>query len=244
MTVAETWVAGVDGCRTGWLAVMRDPNGSRLPRLEVFANFSEILSSTIIPAIIAVDMPIGLPDRTEGPGRVAEQAVRPLLGARQSSVFSIPARAAVMCETYRQACRQAQLLSDPPRKVSRQAFNIFAKIREIDALMTPELNGRIYEVHPEVGFWRLNGERPMSLPKKVRSSPNAPGLDERRTLLQGLGYEPGFLAQAPPRGAGPDDLVDAAVCAVIAERIYRGEARPMPDPPGRDGRGLEVAIWS
>ena len=149
-----------------------------------------------------------------------------------------------MCDDYRDACREALLRSDPPRKVSKQAFNIFPKIREIDSLMDPERAGRIFEVHPEVAFWRLNGERPMALPKKIRNRPNPAGLDERRGLLQGLDYEPEFLTQKPPKGAGADDLVDAAVCAVIAERIARGEAAPMPDPPGRDARGLSVAIWS
>lgn len=244
MTAIPHWVAGVDGCRAGWLAVLRDLTGTESPHLCLFPRFADILSAEIRPSTIAVDMPIGLPDRIEGPGRVAEQAVRPFLAERQSSVFSIPARAAVMCEDYRRACSEALLRSDPPKKVSRQAFGIFAKIREIDALMTPELCGRIYEVHPEVAFWRLNCEKPMSLPKKVRNRPNPAGLDERRRLLQGLGYRPDFLDQPPPRGAGPDDLVDAAVCAMIAERIYRGKARPLPDPPGRDGRGLSVAIWS
>ncbi len=244
MTVGPCWVAGVDGCRAGWLSVLRDLTGTAPPQLILLPRFSDILVSDIDAAIIAVDMPIGLPETICGPGRVAEQAVRPLLGDRQSSVFSIPARAAVMCDDYREACREALLRSEPPRKVSKQAFNIFPKIREIDSLMTPELTGRIFEVHPEVAFWRLNGKEPMALPKKIRNRPNPAGLDERRSLLQGLGYGREFLKQIPPRGAGPDDLIDAAVCAVIAERIARGKATPMPDPPGRDGRGLSVAIWS
>ena len=36
----------------------------------------------------------------------------------------------------------------------------------------------------------------------------------------------------------------AAVNAVIAERLARGEARPFPDPPGRDRFGLPIAIWA
>ncbi|MFZ1089563.1 MAG: DUF429 domain-containing protein [Xanthobacteraceae bacterium] len=48
----------------------------------------------------------------------------------------------------------------------------------------------------------------------------------------------------PPRGAGPDDLLDALACAAVARRIQAGEARPFPDPPERDSFGLPMAIWA
>jgi predicted RNase H-like nuclease len=49
---------------------------------------------------------------------------------------------------------------------------------------------------------------------------------------------------APPKGAGPDDLLDALACAAIARRIHAGLARPFPDPPLRDAFGLPMAIWA
>jgi predicted RNase H-like nuclease len=49
---------------------------------------------------------------------------------------------------------------------------------------------------------------------------------------------------APPKGAGPDDLLDALACAAIARRIQAGVARPFPDPLERDGCGLPMAIWA
>jgi predicted RNase H-like nuclease len=49
---------------------------------------------------------------------------------------------------------------------------------------------------------------------------------------------------APPKGAGRDDLLDALACAVIAARIDRGLARPVPDPPECDACGLPMAIWA
>ena len=77
------WVAGVDGCRSGWLAVFLDASGRTAPRLRLFPAFAEILAAPEQPERIAVDMPIGLPERIVGSGRAAEMAVRPLLGARQ-----------------------------------------------------------------------------------------------------------------------------------------------------------------
>jgi predicted RNase H-like nuclease len=48
----------------------------------------------------------------------------------------------------------------------------------------------------------------------------------------------------PPKGAGPDDLIDALACAAVARRLHAGTARPFPDPPPRDAYGLPMAIWA
>lgn len=243
MSVEPGFVAGVDGCRAGWIAVLIPASGPPDGEVRVAERFADVLDHPLAPSIVAVDMPIGLPERTGPKGRGPERAVRPLLGERQSSVFSVPSRRAVQKEDYREACAEALVTSDPPRAVSQQCFHIFPKIREIDALMTPALEARVFEVHPELAFWRLNGEKPMSLPKTVRRDPSKPGIEQRRALLQHYGFAPDFL-RAVPRGAGPDDLLDAAVSALIARRILAGEARPFPPAPERDSRGLRIAIWA
>ncbi|MDJ0931626.1 DUF429 domain-containing protein [Breoghania sp.] len=237
-------VAGVDGCPGDWIAVMREIGPDFSPRFALFRQFTDLLALSPAPAIFAIDMPIGLAERS-GPGeRGPESCACPHLGERQSPVFSVPTRAAVMCEDYREACTAALATSEPPRKVSKQAFNLFPKIREIDALMTPELEVHVFEVHPELGFWRLNGERPMSLPKMIRSQGSIPGIEERRTLLERFGFPADFWHQPPPSGVGADDLVDAAVNSIIAKRILKGEAQSFPPEPERDAGGLRMAIWA
>jgi predicted RNase H-like nuclease len=169
-----------------------------------------------------------------------------LLGERQSSVFSVPSRAAVYARDYREACGIALTTSEPPRKVSKQLFNIAPKIREVDECLraAPAVVARVFEVHPEVAFWRLNGDRALSEPKKVKSRPNEPGLALRRRLLVDAGLPLNAVNASPPHGAGLDDLLDALACAAIARRIYAGLARPFPDPPPRDAFGLPMAIWA
>ena len=108
----------------------------------------------------------------------------------------------------------------------------------------PALAARIYEVHPELAFWRLNGEQPLNEPKKVKSRPYAPGLALRRQLLRAAGLPAELIDAAPPKGAEADDLLDALACAAIAWRIHAGIARPFPDPPSRDTYGLPMAIWA
>lgn len=229
--------AGVDGCRGGWVVAHLE-NAS--VHFEVVTDFAAVLEAVKDAHIVAVDMPIGLPERVGPGGRGPDALLRPQLGARQSSVFSVPARAAVMCTDYRAACAAALAHSDPPRKVSKQCFHIFPKIREVDAAMTPELQARVVEAHPEGAFWALNGETPLPLPKRVKSQPFAAGLALRRALLERAG-----LTLAPfPAGAGADDFLDAAACASTAQRIAEGRARRFPETPAIDCTGLRVEIWA
>lgn len=240
----DIWVAGVDGCKAGWIAVLRNLADPAATQLHIFAEFARLLDFEPFLKVIAVDMPIGLPDRIGASGRGPEKSVRPKLGQRQSSVFSLPSRSAVFTEDYRDACSIALRTSDPSKKISKQAFHLFPKIREIDALMTPDLETRLYEVHPELAFWRLNGGREMNLPKKVKSRANPKGLDQRRDLLVTCGLDRAFLDQLPPKGCGRDDLLDAAVNCLIAERIHAGKAEPFPGEYQRDAKGLRIAIWA
>ncbi len=248
-------VAGVDGCKAGWIAVIDRPGSP--PEAEVHRSFAGLLDALPGDAVIAVDMPIGLPENIGPDGRGPERAVRQVLGNRKSSVFSIPSRTAVYAEegpfadweamraARRRADRVARRTSDPPKGLSFQAFALFPRIREVDALLRsdPALAGRVFESHPEAVFAALNGMEPMGLPKKVRNRPHPAGMAERRALLADCGIAPAFLVETPAKAA-EDDFLDACALMLAARRIARGEARSHPEPPGRDGYGLAIAIWT
>lgn len=243
--LSDIWLAGVDGCAAGWIAAFVRSLGNEA-HLRIARRLADIVAGPENPEIVAVDIPIGLPARVGHGGRAAEHAVRPLLGARQSSVFSVPSRAAVYADDYHDACGIALATSEPARKISRQLFSIAPKIRDADMVLRENaaLAARVFEVHPEVAFWRLNGERALSEPKKIKSRLHPPGLALRRQLLIADGLPETLINTAPPKGAGPDDLLDALACTAIARRIHRGEAKPFPDPPPRDAFGLTMAIWA
>jgi predicted RNase H-like nuclease len=245
MSNDDTWLAGADGCSGGWIVAFVRPDGDDF-RLRIVPRFADVLAAPERPTVVTVDMPIGLPERTGLGGRAAESCVRPLLGARQSSVFSVPSRAAIYAVDYREACSIAQSTSDPPRKVSKQLFNIAPKIREVDEALriTPDAASRVFEVHPEVAFWRLNDERALTEPKKIKSRPYEPGLALRRTLLIAARLPREAVNAMPARGAAADDLLDALACAAVARRIHAGVAQPFPNPPPRDAHGLPMAIWA
>jgi predicted RNase H-like nuclease len=251
-----TLVAGLDGCRGGWAAVLLDDDAANA-RAERIGALSELFERASIPQIIAIDMPIGLPERIGLNGRAPERLVRPLLGARQSSVFSIPSRAAVYAsldeaipeaERYRHCCGIARSTSEAAKAVAKQCFHIFPKIIEVDTLLRArsDLMLRVHECHPEVTFWAMNGRAVLTEPKKVKNQPFPPGLELRRRLLRAQGFPERAIEAATAKSlrVGPDDLIDACATAWTALRIASGKAMCFPDPPERDAHGLPIAIWA
>jgi threonine dehydratase len=55
------WIAGVDGCRTGWLAALQH-RGTGEIRIRILPDLQSLLDTPEAPQIIAIDMPIGLPE--------------------------------------------------------------------------------------------------------------------------------------------------------------------------------------
>jgi predicted RNase H-like nuclease len=242
-----TYVAGADGCPPGWVVVLTDLAGKRPPQVLVAAHMAEVLTRPELPGIIAVDMPIGLPDRVGVGGRGPEAELRGRLGDRQSSVFSIPSRQAVYAEDYAAACERSLETSDPPRKISKQAFFLFPKVRQIDELIRndPGLAMILKECHPEGAFMMMNGGVPLDEPKKSKSSIHEPGIALRKRLLADIAAFPEmFLDQRPPKGVGVDDFLDACACAWVAQRLARGAAISFPAAPEKDGHGIPMAIWA
>lgn len=237
--IATHKYAGLDGCKAGWVMVTWSGKSDVAPQAELIPGFSAALETAA--ATIAVDMPMGLPQLS---GRTCERETRARLGQRQSSVFALPSRAAVMEQDYFASCRTNLDNSDPPRKVSKQCFMLFPKIREIDNEITPDLQSRVWEVHPELAFWAMNGCQPVPLPKKIKSRPNPEGMALRRDLLARNGFPVARLQHPswPKSKVAEDDILDACACAWSAARIARGEHISLPANPEFDARGLRMQI--
>ena len=158
---------------------------------------------------IGIDMPVGLVD---GP-RETDAAARVLLPGRASSVFSTAAHGVVQgwvdgtVVTHAEAtARNVQLTGSG---LSQQAWRLVPKMAEVEALAASGV--ALTEVHPELAFATLAGE---PLPRKR----SWPGLMLRREVLAGLGIELPLRFEGDTQAA-PDDVVDAAVCAWVADGI-------------------------
>jgi predicted RNase H-like nuclease len=238
-SAANTFVYGIDGCRDGWVVARSAPDFSDL-RFEITSNLVPIFSKAGRRRIVAIDIPIGIPSNEP---RDCDTAARRLLGwPRASSVFSPPARTALQAQTFREALR---LNRDAMGiGISKQAFNIATKIREVDELMTSPRQRFVYEVHPEVTFAQLNGG-PLKDGKKT-----ATGLAERVALLRrsGLTISESYLsahrAQLGRSSASLDDLVDALACLITASCILIGTSLSLGRVDQIDAKGLTMQIHS
>jgi predicted RNase H-like nuclease len=185
---------------------------------------------------MAIDIPIGLGER--GARRCDVEARLCLDPGRGSSVFPAPLRSVLSASSHDEACRWRAAVDGA--RMSRQAFGLLAKVREVDALMarTPALQRRVRECHPEVSFRAWAG-RDLRHGKKTR-----PGRAERAALIDAeWPGERARLAALLPRGTfRADDLHDAFAALWTARRIGDGVERTLPARPERDGCGLAMEI--
>jgi predicted RNase H-like nuclease len=233
-----SWIAGVDGCKAGWVVVLREAD-SRKIEVRVASRISDVLRWNPSPEVVGVDIPIGLLDRAVQGGRQCDQEARRLLGlARGTSVFSPPARKALGARTFEEAIRRNRSTGPQAPGMTLQGFGILPKIREVDESITPALQQRLVEVHPELSFYEMNGRRAVLEPKK-----SAAGNKRRIRLLEAnWGRKLRDLIDSRPRGVGADDIVDALAVSWTAERILRNEEIRIPAEPPRDSRRLRMEI--
>lgn len=233
------WLAGVDGCPAGWIVVLRELLGGRTIHRCV-PCFEAVLQLPEMPVVIAVDIPIGLLDEAVAGGRQCDRRARRLLKApRASSVFSPPVRPALPCTTFTSASAANRASSEGRIGISKQCFGLFPKLRDVDAHMTPELQVRVREVHPEICFYEMNERKAMSRGKKSRQ-----GRSDREQLLLQAGFiGVGDAMSTYPRSqVAVDDMLDAYAACWTAERIHRGTAVPLSEKPPLDSRGLRMEI--
>lgn len=239
-----TEVVGVDGCRLGWCVVtLRIRNKIVIGSCtHVVRSFEQVLSATEGAKAIAVDMPIGLPS-SEGFPRDCDTVARKLLQHRASCVFPCPPRNVVSeCAgvAYKEACALAK--SKMGRGISIQTHCILPKTKELDACLTPSLQDKVFEVHPEVCFWAINGRSNLGYPKKGNKGQ---GFEERRSLLSHVISSQvvnGLLQDFPRHGASRDDILDALVAAYTAKCYVHRDIERIPKTPITDDRGLRMEM--
>ena len=210
--------AGVDGCSAGWVVATR-------AGIHVETSIGRVID---MYSVVGIDMPIGLPtDET----RYSDGEARKYLGTRHSTVFPTPARICLSASNHADACAHSRAACG--KAMSVQAWNLVGKIREVDMHVSPALEDRVCEVHPECSFAAMNGHQPLT------SKHRAEGLMQRNALItQHFGTVP-----PTPRGARPDDVLDAYAVLWSVERFAAGRHFTFPSGGGqRDERGLLMRI--
>lgn len=184
-------------------------------RLVLCSDFDEVGKLTAACRHVAVDMPIGLP----GPGQLrdCERAARRRLGPRRHSIFPTPPREFLEARAFSEV-----------RGMSLQSFYLLPKIRELDRWISPELQLRVFEAHPELVFQRLAG-LPLEHSKKT-----AAGRALRESLLGMEHTAPSW----PLRLVQRDDVLDALALLRCAQEpgVPLGSDQ-------RDERGLRMELY-
>ena len=218
---------GLDGYSRGWVAVRID--GARRELLLLNA-ISELLALKFDRA--GIDMPIGLPERGS---RACDLEARAMLRPHSSRVFTGARRGLWDHETH--AGANGMLKARGEAGISIQLWHLGAKITELDAIMTPALQQRIREVHPELVFLRLNFGRP--LPSKKTED----GIAQRMRLLRREGFVElkEWLARKLS-GVKTDDILDACAVAIAARDFTQGNVLPR-GAAVKDAKGLKMQIW-
>ena len=190
--------------------------------VRVVPSFATILREN---ELIGVDMPVGLPSSW---GRAADKAARTYIRPRGACVFPTPPRALLAYDSYDDANRAAKTLFGTG--LTRQTFNLFTKIRDIDEAIDATSQQRVLEVHPECCFRAMTGT---VLPPKRTTLGRA-----RRTEAIAAFFGP---IDVSLRGARADDVLDAYAVLWTVLRHQRGESLVLGGDEAAE-RGLVMRI--
>jgi predicted RNase H-like nuclease len=229
---------GVDGCRGGWFGVQLSGPGEW--EFAVVDRAERLAERFPEPALILIDIPIGLPQEC-GKLRTCDRLAAGLLGPRRASVFPAPCREALAAAGYKTALALSRRISG--KGISKQTWNIGPKILEVDQWLraSAELRDRVREVHPELCFQALNGGRAMAAGKRE------PAGERQRLELLTARYPaaPVLFEQAlrtyPQRRLARDDILDALANA-LSGWLSGGRLACLPREPEFDALGLPMQI--
>lgn len=223
-------LAGIDGCPTGWVATVAPAGNPAVARLQHVTDLGAFLA-TVDFALI--DMPIGF---VSGPAsRDVEVAMRAALKGKASSVFPTPCRMALSEQVYFDASFvNEQALG---KRLPKQTFMLFPKMREIDALVQTHGQSRLREGHPEVSFAAMAGAPVLSRKRRPE------GKVDRILLLEGQGLPAAALLSALVRGKmAADDILDSAAMWWSADRFVSDRHITLPPAPSKDPTGIEMSV--
>jgi predicted RNase H-like nuclease len=221
-------VLGVDGWRGRWVGALLE---GRHVSLQVLEDAAAVLAVPDVE-LIAIDMPIGLPDNRS---RVCDDQARDLLRSTGAagSVFPTPVRAVLAIDDYAEARAVSRAVTDPQRAPSAQAFQLVKSIRALDEALGEPPSDRVVEVHPELAFRALSDD--------VRDRKgSARGTIQRLRALRAVMDVEEALATAPA-GVPVIDALDACAAAWSARRLADGIGERVGDGT-TDSRGRPMRI--
>jgi predicted RNase H-like nuclease len=230
-------IAGIDGCKGGWLVTKSKcwPCPQR-PFLAICESIEAALDFTGDCERVVVDIPIGIPSGARI--RFCDLEAQKLLGKGSSRVFLAPPREALVSKQPGEF--QSVYRHHRGKGAGLPVWGILPKLNEADRLMTPELQDRIFEFHPELAWKRVAG-------KLLESKHTKGGLTQRTDIISASVpdlTEVLIWKDKLGKAAAIDDVLDALIGLSVAEDILKNTASRLPEElVEADERGLRMEIW-
>ncbi len=221
-------VAGVTPWKSRWLVASAKIAGATFapeePRL--YGSFGEILSESPAYSQLVVNAPIGYVDKPGSGVRTCDQNARALLGRRGSTVQNAPSRAAIQDLTHQ--------IKDRLDAVSTA---LLPRYREVAAEMSPYRQRVVYEGHPELSFYQLNGDVPLRWSKNTET-----GRIERRVLLEKRIPDIDKILDSTFGRVPGKYLMDGSALLWTARRVFGRAAIRIPFEAEWDSEGLRIEM--
>ena len=190
----STNIYGIDGCKSGWVIAHYINNQPKLSIVKSLADFSFHNNAHII-----IDMPVLCPESIINYPRKRDILAKKKLGRCHSRVFYAPVKSWLR--------KDYALINDicdehAKPKLSKQSFNLFKTILDVQSFIDSNPNYHIEESHPELVFQYLNNGTPLE------SKKSPPGQRKRNDLLnESLPNLACINIQL--KGCAIDDILDA-----------------------------------
>ncbi len=218
-------VAGVVPFQRKWLVASAKMHAATFacetPR--IFDTFADVLAEKPAFSSIVVSAPIGFRDVPGTAARTCDREARALLGARRAAVSNAPTYETLRSGEWRGAHLDAV------------GVMLLPYYREIFAEMSPFRQRTVYSGHPELTFYRLNGDRPLRHSKNRED-----GRMERREILERRIQSLHMVLKMQDAGVGLKYLYDAAALLWSARLVSGHGARRIPQDAEWDSEGLRT----
>jgi predicted RNase H-like nuclease len=222
-------VCGVEPCPGGWLVSGAKLQATNLAPEEpaVFGRFIDLLDYRPAYAVIALHLPIGLVSHHQRGGRLCDQAARHLLGWPRSAAISSPPSRHELA-SWQAGAEDGVGLSVVTRSLMPRLVEVYEHIASYH-------QRTVFEVHPELSFYQLNGDRPLRFSKHTSA-----GRSERIALL--TARLPGIdrMLGTELTGALLTHRIDAAAGLWTARRIMARAVTRITEDPEWDDEGLRM----
>ena len=221
-------VAGVTPWGSNWIVGSAKMHAATFapepPR--VYSSFIEVLDERPSFSVIVVNAPVGIVENSQAGVRTCDREARALLGRRGSAVHNAPTR--------------AQLVGGDQsagERLDAVSATLLPRYREVASEMSPYRQRVVYEGHPELSFYQLNGNKPVHRSKKIEA-----GRLERRTLLERKMPGVDKILDSELKRVPLKHLLDVAALLWTARRVFGHAAIRLPSDAEWDSEGLRMEM--